>query len=142
MESRHSASDPFAVEIKLWLRNVMREFVIVFGFVTLGLGSGCATITDEPHAAVFQNPSLFEGKEVEVCGRLGGTSNLISSRNKSHGLSISASEEIATLILYQLRKDNSACLFGVIEHLGCTSDPKTICVDWSFDYAIRVSEVR
>lgn len=119
----------------------MRFSKVISGLLTMAAMSGCATLANEEQAAVFREPARFEGREAYVCGRLSGTSNIYSSRDERRGLGILATEETATLILQKWKSQRSACLKGIIEHVGCETKKEIICTDWAFDYAIKVAEV-
>lgn len=126
---------------KLCDSRIMHSKITIILLLAVLLGTGCATLTTEDQAGIFLEPARFEGQEVNVCGRLRGTSNIYSSRDKDQGLSIWASEETASIILQQFKKQKSACIRGTIEYLGCETGADTICVDAAFDYAVRVAEV-
>lgn len=102
---------------------------------------GCATTTPDIQADVFSDPAGFLGQQVEVCGRLSGTSNILSPLDRSQGLAILTGEEDAPFILERARENLPACLIGKVEYLGCRTGEVT-CVDWDFDYAIRVAQIR
>ena len=119
----------------------MRFSKLISGLLVIATTSGCATLSTEEQAAVFQEPARFEGQEVYVCGRLSETSNIYSSDDESRGLGIWATEESAPLILQKSKSQRSTCLRGIIEHVGCETNKEIICTDWAFDYAIKVAEV-
>ena len=136
-----SGRDDIADSLKLRIFKVMRVGAMILGLMALALGSGCATLTTEDQAAVFREPSRFEGQEVYVCGRLNGTSNIHSARDEALGLSIRSTEKTAPLILQRSKNRGSACLRGIIKYIGCATDKEIICTDWAFDYAIELAEV-
>ncbi|QDH33100.1 hypothetical protein [Porphyrobacter sp. YT40] len=103
--------------------------------------SGCVTPAAEEQAAIFLEPSRFEGQEVSVCGRLRGTSNIYSADDETRMLGIWATEQTAPLILQKSKSQRSACLRGTIERVGCETDKEIVCTDWDSDYAIKVAEV-
>jgi hypothetical protein len=83
--------------------------------------------------------SQFVDKEVGVCDNLIDDSNLVEvsapwRANNESGLAIVERGPL------QRFKRGRACVKGLVVHTGCT-DGSRICLDWGFNYGIRIREV-
>lgn len=94
-----------------------------------------------PALLVYGEPEQLLGKEAQVCGYLAGPANITERRGDlRRGLSVIATEAQAPRLLK--REGERVCLVGLVQYVGCATDPQVVCTDWAYDYAIKVREVR
>lgn len=108
---------------------------IVIGCVAL---LSCVSVDGE-YSDVFTTPQSYVRKQVEVCGYMVDSSNIVESsdredRSRAGGLSILESGPLQRLHRGRI------CVAGVLEHVGCGGRAR-ICTDMAFDYGIRIVRV-
>ena len=104
--------------------------------------ASCQTSSVAPRSSpVFADPAAYVGKQVTVCGRLSGTANIYEERG-DRGLSISPIAEGLKPKFARFRQHGRVCLSGEVSYVGCQSDPRIICTDWAFDYALKFTDIR
>jgi hypothetical protein len=103
------------------------------------LSTSCLSLQADikaPTPGAFEHPQMFLNRTVNVCGFLGGVSNIHrdppgSDTYSTFGLSLRGMRR-------PTGEHEHVCLSGRIFYLGCRSRKDITCLESSYDYAIRI----
>jgi hypothetical protein len=116
----------------------MRAATLLLPAMVFGIAA-CGPLPP-PHssAAIFRHPDAYAGRNVEICGYLADTANLLEAKGRfERGLSL---ERQARALGQRLRdRKPRTCLEGKVVRFGCGEEE--LCLDWAYPWGIIVRSV-
>ena len=100
--------------------------------------NSCTSLSNGPHDVYF-NPDRYLDEEIQVCGRMRDSSNLIENRTRNSQITARGLAIIEPGPLGPFHR-GQVCVVGTVVFVGClTAD--IICTDWAYDYGIEIHHI-